>query len=87
MKGLASEMAVAGWKKCNLNTSGLWAVKIEPIHIGRNVWIGAHATGLPGVAIGDNAVIAAGAMVTKDVPANVIAAGIAAKQIRSVAGN
>ena len=53
-----------------------------PIHIGKNVWIGANATVLPGVTIGDNAVIAAGAVVTKDVPANVVVAGVPAKVIR-----
>lgn len=55
-----------------------------PIHIGKNVWIGANATVLPGVTIGDNAVIAAGAVVTKDVPANVVVGGIPAKGICSV---
>ena len=44
-----------------------------PIHIGRNVWIGSNAVVLPGVTIGDNAVIGAGSVVTKDNPANVIA--------------
>lgn len=53
-----------------------------PIHIGRNVWIGANATVLPGVTIGDNAVIAAAAVVTKNVPANVVVAGVPAKVIR-----
>ena len=55
-----------------------------PIHIGRNVWIGANTTVLPGVTIGDNAVIAAGAVVTKDIPENVVVGGIPAKGIRSV---
>lgn len=53
-----------------------------PIHIGRNVWIGANATVLPGVTIGDNSVIAAAAVVTKNVPANVVVAGVPAKVIR-----
>ena len=53
-----------------------------PIHIGKNVWIGANATVLPGVTIGDNTVIAAAAVVTKDVPANVVVAGVPAKVIR-----
>lgn len=53
-----------------------------PIHIGKNVWIGANATVLPGVTIGDNAVIAAAAVVTKDVPANVVVSGVPAKVIR-----
>lgn len=51
----------------------------EPVKIGNNVWVGAHATILPGVTVGDNAVIAAGAVVTKDVPANAVAAGVPAK--------
>lgn len=55
-----------------------------PIHIGKNVWIGANATVLPGVVIGDHAVIAAGAVVTKDVPANAVVGGIPAKVIRLI---
>lgn len=47
----------------------------KPIHIGKNVWIGANALVLPGVTIGDNAVIAAGAVVTKDVPADTVVGG------------
>ncbi|HCO66814.1 MAG TPA: maltose acetyltransferase [Dysgonomonas sp.] len=46
-----------------------------PVNIGNNVWIGAQATILPGVTIGDNAVIGAGSVVTKDIPANVLAVG------------
>src|SRR5690554_6849651 len=44
----------------------------KPIKIGNNVWVGGSAVILPGVTIGDNVVIAAGAVVTKDVPANVV---------------
>ena len=55
-----------------------------PIHIGKNVWIGANAMVLPGVTIGDGAVVAAGAIVTKDVPANSIVGGIPAKKIKNV---
>lgn len=46
-----------------------------PIHIGNNVWIGANSVILPGVNIGDNSVIGAGSIVTKDIPSNVIAVG------------
>lgn len=53
-----------------------------PIHIGRNVWIGANATVLPGVSIGDGAIIAAGAVVSKDVSENTIAGGVPAKLIK-----
>ena len=55
-----------------------------PIVIGRNVWIGASATVLPGVSIGDNAIIAAGAVVTKDIPANTVAGGVPAKVLRHI---
>ena len=54
----------------------------KPIHIGRNVWIGANATVLPGVTIGDNAVVAAGAVVTKNVPENTVVGGVPAKVLR-----
>jgi acetyltransferase-like isoleucine patch superfamily enzyme len=55
-----------------------------PITIGRNVWIGANVTVLPGVSIGDNAVVAAASVVTKDVPANAIVVGSPARMVRSV---
>lgn len=55
-----------------------------PIVIGRGVWIGAHATILSGVHIGDDAVVAAGAVVTKDVPARMIVGGVPAKVIKSI---
>lgn len=58
-----------------------------PIVIGRNVWLGANSTILPGVCIGENAVIAAGAVVTKNVPAGTVAAGIPAKPIRDITGD
>ena len=55
-----------------------------PITLGKNVWIGSNATILQGVTIGDNAIVAAGAVVTKDVPANTIVGGIPAKHIKSI---
>lgn len=54
----------------------------SPVTIGDNVWIGGNAVINPGVNIGDNVVIASGAVVTKDVPDNVVVAGIPAKVIR-----
>jgi hypothetical protein len=55
-----------------------------PIVIAENVWIGANATILPGVVIGDNAIIAAGAVVTKHVPENAVVAGVPAKVIKMI---
>ena len=55
-----------------------------PIRIGNNVWIGAGAVVTKGVTIGDNSVIAAGAVVTRDIPPNVIAAGVPAKVLREI---
>lgn len=55
-----------------------------PIVLGKNVWVGSNSTILQGVTIGDNAVIAAGAVVTKDIPADTIAGGVPAKIIRSI---
>ncbi|SFH63866.1 transferase hexapeptide (six repeat-containing protein) [Pisciglobus halotolerans] len=55
-----------------------------PVHIGNNVWIGAHAVLLPGVKIGENTVIGAGSVVTKDLPDNVIAVGNPCRVIREI---
>lgn len=55
-----------------------------PIILGRNVWVGSNATILQGVTVGDNAVIAAGAVVTKDVAANTVVGGVPAKFIKSI---
>ena len=53
------------------------------VNIGNNVWIGTHATILTGVNIGDNSIIAAGAVVNKNVPANSVVGGVPAKLIRT----
>ena len=55
-----------------------------PVHIGRNVWLGAGVVVLPGVAIGENSIIGAGSVVTKDIPANVIAVGSPARVLRPI---
>ncbi|KAA1181932.1 sugar O-acetyltransferase [Paenibacillus sp. B2(2019)] len=59
----------------------------SPVIIGDNVWIGSNATILPGVKIGDNSVVAAGAVVTKDVPANTVVAGVPAKELKKIINN
>ena len=55
-----------------------------PIKIGNNVWIGGNACIMPGVKIGDNSVIGAGSVVTKDIPEGVVAAGNPCKVIRKI---
>ena len=60
------------------------SLTVAPIHINRNAWIGASATILQGVTIGENSIVAAGSVVTKDVPDNTIAGGTPARIIRSI---
>ena len=55
-----------------------------PIHIGKNVWIGANAVICPGVTIGDNAVVAGGAVVISDVPADTVVGGVPAEVIKRI---
>ena len=55
-----------------------------PVHIGKNCWLGAGVIVLPGVTIGDNTVIGAGSVVTKDIPANVVAVGNPCKVLRDI---
>jgi len=67
-----------------LNPAMRKALLAKPIVIKRNAWIGAGAIILPGVTVGENSVVAAGAIVSKDVPANSIVAGIPAKFIKNI---
>ena len=55
-----------------------------PVHIGRNCWLGAGVIVLPGVTIGDNSVVGAGSVVTKDIPANVVAVGNPCRVLREI---
>lgn len=66
-------------KRQNLNPS--------PVKIGKNVWIGSDCTILPGVEIGDGAIIGAGSVVTKSIPANIIAVGNPARVIKEIEVN
>lgn len=63
------------------NTRVQWA---EPVTIGNNVWIGGNATILPGVTIGDNAVVGAGSVVTKNVEADTVVGGNPARLIKRI---
>ena len=66
----------------NPNSRGdMWP---KPIHLGKKVWIGSGAIVLPGVSIGDNSVIAAGSVVTKDIPENSVYGGNPAKFIKKI---
>jgi acetyltransferase-like isoleucine patch superfamily enzyme len=60
------------------------ALICKPIIIKCNAWLGAAVTILPGVTIGENAIVAAGALVSKDVPANTIVGGVPAKHIKNI---
>ena len=55
-----------------------------PVHIGRNCWIGAGVVIMPGVTVGDNTVIGAGSVVTKDIPADVVAVGNPCRVMREI---
>lgn len=59
-------------------------ITCEPIHIGKNAWIGAGATILPGVTVGENAVVGAASVVTKNVPADTVVAGNPARFIKRI---
>lgn len=55
-----------------------------PVHIGKNCWIGAGVVIVPGVTIGDDVVIGAGSVVTKDIPSRVVAVGVPCKVLREI---
>jgi len=67
-----------------LNPSERNSLLVKPVVIKRNAWIGVGAIILPGVTIGENAVVAAGAVVSKDVPANTVVAGVPAKVVKTI---
>ena len=60
------------------------SLDLKSIHIGKNVWLGAGAIILPGVTVGENSIVAAGAVVTKDVPSNTIVGGVPARFIKKL---
>ena len=68
----------------NHDLDNRYVLKCKRVAIGNNVWIGAGVNIMPGVHIGDNAVIAGGAVVTRDVPANTVVGGNPAKEIRKL---
>jgi acetyltransferase-like isoleucine patch superfamily enzyme len=91
MGGITLEDQVLLGPKVNLITenhpldpSDRRALICKPIVIKRNAWIGAAATILPGVTIGENAIVAAGAVVARDVAANTVVGGVPAKFIKTI---
>ncbi|KIS02818.1 DapH/DapD/GlmU-related protein [Paucilactobacillus wasatchensis] len=68
----------------NHDPKNIRIVKTGAIHIKKNAWLGARVSVLPGVTIGENAIIGTGAVVTKDIPANSIAVGTPAKVIKTI---
>lgn len=60
------------------------ACQARPVRIGNRVWVGAGVHINPGVSIGDNAIVGSGSVVTRDIPPNVIAAGVPAQVIRTI---
>lgn len=59
-------------------------LELKPVHIKQNAWLGANTTILPGVTVGENAVVAAGAVVSHDVPDNTVVAGVPARVIKQI---
>ena len=68
----------------DMNPEKRAAMTPAPIVLGKRVWVGSNSTILQGVTNGDNAIIAAGAVVTKDVPANTVVGGVPTKFIRNI---
>lgn len=73
-----SNHAIDAWER----THG--ACYAKPLKIGNNVWIGGGVQINQGITIGDNTIIGSGSVITKDIPANVIAAGVPCKVIRKI---
>lgn len=68
----------------NHDLDSRYVLKCRSVEVGNNVWIGVGASIMPGVHIGDNAVVAGGAVVTKDVPAGAVVGGNPAKVIKQL---
>ena len=59
-------------------------LRCKPVHIKKNAWLGCRVTVMPGVTIGENAGVAGGSVVTKDVPDNVVVAGVPARVVKTI---
>jgi acetyltransferase-like isoleucine patch superfamily enzyme len=90
---IGNHVTVTGGVRFITHDGGVWIFRedhpdldiVAPIVVGNNVFIGLNAIVLPGVTIGDDCVIGAGSVVTKDIPSGTVAAGVPARAIKSVA--
>lgn len=82
---IASHVAITSLTHATDAASFSGSLVSKPVEIGRNVWIGAHAVILPGIRIGNGAIIGAGAVVTRDVAAGSVVTGVPAAPVRSPA--
>lgn len=73
-----------GFFTTNHDPKDIWRMSASQIRVGKNAWIGARANILPGVTIGEGAVVGTGSVVTKDVPAHTIVVGNPARVIRTI---
>ncbi len=69
----------------NHEPNNIRVLKTKPIHIKKNAWIGARVNILPGVIIGENAIVGTGSIVTKDVPDNTVVVGNPARIVKTIA--
>lgn len=89
---LGNHVRLAGEVRFVTHDGGMWVLRdkhpdldvVAPIAVGNNVFIGLRATILPGVTIGSNVVIGAGAIVTSDIPDNTVAVGVPARPLRTL---
>lgn len=73
-----------GFFTVNHEPKNIRVIKTKPIHIKKNAWLGARVTVLPGVTIGENAIVGANSVVTKDIPDNAVAVANPARVIKSI---
>ena len=73
-----------GFFTVNHEPKNIRTILAKEIHIKRNAWIGARVSILPGVTIGENAIVGTGAVVTKDVPDNTVAVGVPARVVKTL---
>ncbi|HPG40384.1 MAG TPA: DapH/DapD/GlmU-related protein [bacterium] len=82
---IATGVVIVGQSDPNFSVlAKLYPEDNRPIHIGNDVWLGANVVILPGVTIGDRSIVAAGAVVTRDVPPDTVVGGVPAVKIKDI---